>query len=209
VIDSNIAPLGWQASVIALVVAGIVATAIRVRAEYPAAARKLSLATAAISLVIATLGTQLLSERWHGGFAQFYDRTFGGRVFRWMESQNAASIRCCVLGGRYYPFFGSRRQFAVFRSPYLFSEREALQYLHDNAVAYIASPRRMGTASEIRFDRDPDWLEWYPDVFVLLDQETEHDSGYQVWVVDRERLGEHLNSLGFDDGRSENYVLER
>jgi hypothetical protein len=54
-----------------------------------------------------------LAERWHERYAGHYDRTFGTKAFTWLGGQQAHAGKVCALLDRYYPVFGSRRQYRV------------------------------------------------------------------------------------------------
>src|SRR5262249_55147126 len=69
--------------------------------------------TGAVFVASTTVASGTLSQRWHAGFARFYDRMFERGVFTALATRDRAPERICVLDFRPYPFFGSRRQHYV------------------------------------------------------------------------------------------------
>jgi hypothetical protein len=79
-----------------------------------------------------------LSERWHAGFAPFYDRMFERGLFTALAPSDRAPERICVLDFRPYPFFGSRRQHRVCQPHRPSSAADFYDYILDHDVTLIA-----------------------------------------------------------------------
>lgn len=121
----------------------------------------------AVALFAATSwGSYQLARHWHAGFVVHYDELLGGGVFRMLEQTDPVETRICVLGDRYYPFFGSRRQFAASRASYLQSREQAVAYLQQQRPTFVATLSRPSTTAGVnRFDRCGGWLLDHPEVF--------------------------------------------
>jgi hypothetical protein len=131
----------------------------------------------------AGLAADWLGRRWHAGFADHFDRQFGGAMFSRLADREPEKTHVCVIGYRYYPFFGSGRQFRASRPEYLPSYPRLLAYLweHDATVVAAVHTDSVGTG---RYQGRQEWLRENPQLFRLI-QETPH---YGLWEVDRERL---------------------
>ena len=86
----------------------------------------------------AAWGTTLISSRWHGGFAEHYDRSFSSTIFTRLESSARPGVRICVLDFRPYPFFGSRRQFKVYQPILLPPRPSFFEHLRAHQVELLA-----------------------------------------------------------------------
>ncbi|HVC92516.1 MAG TPA: hypothetical protein VND64_02445 [Pirellulales bacterium] len=82
------------------------------------------LSTAVVSLACGALGAS-----WHARFATNYDRMFSTRFFSKMAEHGREDVRICTLAHRYYPFLGSRRQFAAARPTWLANYASLLEYV--------------------------------------------------------------------------------
>ena len=80
----------------------------------------------------------LLSDRWHSGYAPFYDKLFSTELFDRLAQSEPNGITICVLDMRSYPFFGSARQFHVCQPYWVRSSNWWWQYLQDRGVRLIA-----------------------------------------------------------------------
>ncbi|MFV0443217.1 MAG: hypothetical protein ACK5Q5_06575, partial [Planctomycetaceae bacterium] len=92
--------------------------------------------------------TQWLSEGWHGGFARHYDLRFGTRMFSRLEAMERLRPSVAALPFRYYPFFGSRRQFRVHRPLRVMSLDYLFRFLVVNEIDLIAVVHRGGSHPE-------------------------------------------------------------
>jgi hypothetical protein len=73
-------------------------------------------------LLIGALGTGAAltahrSARWHRDYVAYYDSILGKGVFRKLAEDSSPGDTLCVMDERYYPFFGSARQFRVVQPP--------------------------------------------------------------------------------------------
>jgi hypothetical protein len=103
--------------------------------------RRLALATVAgAACIIGTAATAgELSERWHAGFASFYDRLFHPGVFTALAAPDRPRETICVLDFRPYPFFGSRRQHHVCQPRRPYSASEFCEYVCVHHVTLVAA----------------------------------------------------------------------
>lgn len=105
---------------------------------------------------------------WHRDFAQYYDRKFHQSVFSQLEELDSPRPQIAVMGYRSYPFFGSRRQFRVFRPRRIISEEGLYGYLRQHPVGIVAAiSRYRGT-----FPKYKDvnmWLRANPEMFDSMD----------------------------------------
>lgn len=141
----------------------------------------------AVLAVALSWGVHELSRSWHDGYAGHYDTMFHTRVFRTLQKSEPAGTRLCVFGDRYYPFFGSRRQFAPCRPPYLASREQALAYVQRQRVSLVTAHRDARPRAE-RFDGWGGWLRDFPEVFVPLDTAGRGGGVFQLWRVDHAML---------------------
>lgn len=151
------------------------------------------LPTAAVVVLVFGFAVSWLSQRWHDEFARHYDRLLGGKWFHAMSKMAPEETRVCVVGARYYPFFGSRRQFRACRPGYMLSAGEMLRYLYDHEATVIAAVRHDNTGTG-RYDRCGDWLEDYPQIFGNLPDYSTRNGYYKIQAVDRKALRKMLES---------------
>ncbi|OYV72750.1 MAG: hypothetical protein B7Z74_05055, partial [Deltaproteobacteria bacterium 21-66-5] len=88
---------------------------------------------APISIAACSLGIGWLGERWHAGYAPFYDEFFHTKLFSELAEKPPSETRLCACTYRYYPFLGSHRQFRVSRPLWVPTYESLLAYLdrHD------------------------------------------------------------------------------
>jgi hypothetical protein len=113
-------------------------------------------------------GIVWLGQRWHAGFVGHYDRMFGGYPYSRLSEMNPGDTRVCVLGFRYYPFFGSRRQFRVSRPLWVPTYASLLEYLRDRDVTLIFADKSEASNVRRRYAIARDCLEQHPDVFEMI-----------------------------------------
>jgi hypothetical protein len=113
----------------------------------------------ALMVLVAWLG-----PHWHAGFARHYDRRLQQELFTELEKMNPKITRICVLGYRYYRFFGSRHQFRVCRPLWVPTSSDFLAYLHDHDVTVVAAVRSDPNGMR-RYAHARDWLRQHPEVF--------------------------------------------
>jgi len=97
---------------------------------------------------IAAATSLFLSQRWHDGFARHYDARFGTDAFSFLHGQEPPLPSIAALPFRYYPFFGSRRQFHVHRPLRVMSLRYLYKYIAANDIDLIAVVTRAGSHPE-------------------------------------------------------------
>jgi hypothetical protein len=66
-----------------------------------------------VALAGAAWGCQALATRWHRDFTEHYEGFYNATVFGQAAGLDATRERIMICDYRYYPFFGSRRQFRV------------------------------------------------------------------------------------------------
>lgn len=110
-----------------------------------------------------SVGTGQLSERWHRGYAPFYDRMLGGGFFDHMARTESAGTAVCVFDMRAYPFFGSARQFRVCQPGGMPSYEWWQLYLRERDVSLIAA----------HFDQGETYRGWWK-------------AG--IWMIERPRM---------------------
>jgi hypothetical protein len=110
-------------------------------------------------------GVEARARKWHDGFARHYDTLFSTRIFTELARRDPPATRICVMEYRYYPFFGSRRQFSTCRPMKAFSYPWLLEFLQErqaNAVACtLSDPFTLG-----RYRGVSVWLRDHPEIFV-------------------------------------------
>jgi len=151
------------------------------------------------ALASAVWGCHWLAERWHRDYARHYDDSyFRVPVLSAIAPLDPKRECICVCDDRYYPFFGSRRQFDVCRPLWLPDSASLRDYLLSREVTLLvarnrdASPRR-------RYERVEQWITEHPDLFQPLHQ----DDRFTIVRVNRARL-KALRSEGDGQGASLN-----
>ena len=136
---------------------------------------------------VAAWGAYELSRGWHDGYARHYDAMFRDRIFQMLERDEPPGTRVCVFGDRYYPFFGSRRQFAPCRPPYLASREQALEYVRRQKASLVSAIRDARPRAE-RFDGWGGWLSDYAEVFVPVESASRPGARFDLFKVDHGML---------------------
>lgn len=163
---------------------GLVGTLAYLVATTPGiAGRVLAGAGATALLGLLAWGGWSLATRWHRGFTSHFDARQGNGVFDALSSLDPSAERIGVCDYRYYPFFGSRRQFSVCRPLWLPDESSFLQYLHARRCTLVAV-NPSGPDTQDRYLGAPLWTEADERLFVPLTA----TSRYRVFRIDRERL---------------------
>lgn len=121
-----------------------------------------------ISLACASLLLGLLGHHWHDGFAKHFDEWSGTTVFNMLADKSPTEVRVCACCFRYYPLFGSRRQFYVCRPERVESRRKVFEYICQRNVNYLAAMHNSSILPN--YGQIEDWAADYPDIFVLADQ---------------------------------------
>jgi hypothetical protein len=146
--------------------------------------QRLMLAAIAAALLAGTAwGTSQLADRWHAGFASFYDRHFSVTTFAQLSTRDPETTRIGVFDYRYYPYFGSRRQFVVARPPWVldFDALRGFLLTHDlNTVSVVVTdPFPNGF-----YHNNITWVLGRPDVFRKLYDAPTHN----LFAVDMDKL---------------------
>lgn len=146
------------------------------------------------------LASSCLSEWWHSDFATHYDRRLGTQAFSILEETDGAVPSVTALYFRYYPFFGSRRQFRAHRPRQVISRESLLRYLLANKSDTIAVAHSGSSAFEFEsYDKAKEWINELPDAFDRI----AHGSEFDLYRVDQERLADRFDALNsiVSDGR--------
>lgn len=190
----------WLVLVVALDVA-LVVLAVRelpriVGERIHAACGRLSLGMGlALGMVACIAGSLWLSQWWHAGFARHYDVQFGTNTFSRLEATEGPLPSMAALPFRYYPFFGSRRQFDVHRPLRVMSLDYLFGYLVANEIDLVAVVNRGGSHPEtVTSRRLTDWLGAHEGAFEKM------EAGFQfdLYHIERERLTAYLSGKARD-----------
>lgn len=115
----------------------------------------------AISCLISA-GVGAAAKRWHSEFANSYELRFRTPFFEDILHEESSRIKILVLDQRIYPFFGSRRQFAVCRPRYLADGLALKSYCRAHQVTHLAT--RYGRNKDFDLYRNiPKWVNGDPD----------------------------------------------
>lgn len=104
-----------------------------------------------------------LEQQWHKDYASNYDRYSGGSLFSELEESDPVTTRICACEYRYYPFFGSKRQFHICRPIWAPSYAWFCDYIHEHDVNLVIVPDKdvfPGHYAPIK-----QWLDEHPLVF--------------------------------------------
>ncbi len=128
-------------------------------------------------------GTEALSREWHADFARHYDSLLRTRIFTDVARCDPSTTRLCAMDYRYYPFFGSRRQYSLCRPRKAFSYPWLIAYLQEHKVNVVAC--MLSDWREITPYRNvSQWIRDHPEVFV-----SQQVDGYFVWAnIDHAQL---------------------
>ncbi|HUT91539.1 MAG TPA: hypothetical protein VMY37_18720 [Thermoguttaceae bacterium] len=124
-----------------------------------------------------------LAGRWHDGFARHFDSHFNVDLFTSLARLDPGSERLCVCDYRYYPFFGSRRQFEVCRPLWLPDDSYFLQYTRRQEVTLLVT-RNEDSNPLRRYARVKQWITARPELFRPFHE----DDKYAIVRVDRAEL---------------------
>ncbi|MCI0350018.1 MAG: hypothetical protein L0Z53_11395, partial [Acidobacteriales bacterium] len=106
------------------------------RANWPWLRVPLAVGVTAFVLVAGAWSAHCLEQRWHDGYAGAYARFV--RVAPSSSGQQKSDrAEICVLQHRYYPFFGSRRQWRVCQPVRIKSPAWLLEYLKRKQVSWV------------------------------------------------------------------------
>ena len=130
-----------------------------------------------------------VGERWHEHFADHYDSFFRGSFFKQqLPKLDPASTHICVASYRYYPFFGSRRQFHASRPLWLPSYSALIEYLNDRQSTLIVATNYEPLSGFDRYSRTDQWVHEHSEVFFPIEEGS-------YWVIYRVNLNRLSNPL--------------
>jgi hypothetical protein len=132
--------------------------------EWPKWRRSLVTALGAVTLLGMTWACAWLGARWHERFAAHYNGRFSVGLFNAVAEMDPASARLCVCEYRYYPFFGSKRQFPVCRPLWVPTYDRFLEYLRQHEVTCVVT-RTDDPFPQHRYEGVKTWLSAHPDLF--------------------------------------------
>lgn len=137
------------------------------------------------------LSTSFLSTWWHGGFAKYYDQRFGTQAYTHLEARSGPQPSVTALPFRYYPFFGSRRQFRVHRPLRAMTPRFLLEYLDSNSIDVLVLARRGNQFELYTSERIGQWMEENPGVF----HKVESGNHFDVYQIEKQQLRMYVKSV--------------
>jgi hypothetical protein len=147
----------------------------------PRTLRVTGLVLGAVLLTAAAWAGGRLAASWHSGFTRNYNQlletTAVGELAR-----RPAGERVCVLDYRYYPFFGSHRQFRVCQPYHIPSPARLADYIRSHGVELVVVVNR-DFFTYGRFPHARAWLEDHPEDFELIRK----DNWFSVFSVKPER----------------------
>jgi len=132
-------------------------------------------------LAAAAWATGKLAATWHTDFTRNYDQILETTVVGDL-ARPPAGKRLCVLDYRYYPFFGSYRQYRVCQPFSIASPAWLAAYLRSRGVTVVV----VGNRDFFTYGRFPNvraWLEDHPEDFELIRK----DNWFSVFSVKPER----------------------
>jgi len=133
-----------------------------------------------------------LSQWWHGHFASYYDQRFQTQAYSELEALKHPLPRIASLHFRYYPLFGSRRQFRVYRPLRVMSLDFLFAYLVTKRIDIVVVAHR-GNRTELDTSRRlSEWMKEHPGVFERI------NSGgfFHVYRIDRDLLRNYVRAKG-------------
>ncbi len=188
VLQGSFVVWSWGRLDVALLTLDVAAVGLLVRVpswlKAPLLGRRAAAAVALIAAVAALAwGTEALSRKWHADFARHYNGWLSTRIFTDLARCDPSTTRLCAMDHRYYPFFGSRRQYSLCRPRKAFSYPWLVAYLQERQVNVVAC--MLSDWREITPYRDVSlWIRDHPEVFV-----SQQADGCFVWAdIDREQL---------------------
>jgi hypothetical protein len=129
---------------------------------------------------VAAWGCHSLAVRWHRDFVRHYDSFYACGAFTSLARIDPGSERICVCDYRYYPFFGSRRQYHVCRPLWLPEYSRFLEYVQGRKITLLAASHRDVSAQE-RYVYVKQWIAAHPELFHPFHE----DSRYTIVRVNR------------------------
>lgn len=112
-------------------------------------------------------GIGMLSDRWHAGFPQHFDRLLNTDAFAILSADQFDGVSICVLTNRPYAFFGSRREHVVVNPRRFITDTSLDELLQVNRVRLIAAGSRSGGTID-RYRGADEYLDKNRDTISLL-----------------------------------------
>ncbi len=125
-----------------------------------------------------------LAQRWHDGFAGYYDRFFGTTNFSYLGQRNPPAGKLCVLEHRPYAFFGSRRNYRICQPMYVASPEYLLRFLRVQNVSVVAARYGAPEGAAKTFQAVAECLERFPDRFFPITDPSRGMALFWVRAID-------------------------
>lgn len=116
-------------------------------------------------LMAAAVGIATLSDRWHQGFISHYSHRPTADDVYWLERIDSQDHVISILDYRYYPYFGSRRQYRVIQPVYVYSPEWLIEFLEENKVNIVGTKLHWQSPIRNRFQGFDECLLLHPDRF--------------------------------------------
>lgn len=142
-----------------------------------------------IALVSFATSTHQLATWWHRDFATHYDTTYRTTAFTTLENWPESPPAIVALHYRYYPFFGSKRQFHASR-PRRIGTKEALFDYVDWHGANVVAAMNQVPFRFANYDTAQTWLIESPAVFTRIDT----GSSVTLYRVNRSALRSSMSA---------------
>lgn len=133
--------------------------------------------------------TLWLSKSWHSGFAAHYDRQYDTEIFSTLAALDDHSPAIVALCYRYYPFFGSRRQFFASRPRRIESERKLYEYVARYGARFVAGSHRY-TQRFAQYEMATEWATANAGVFFPIHD----DRRFILFSVDQSELCQFMRA---------------
>lgn len=134
-----------------------------------------------------------LEKHWHEHYASFYDRNSRGSLISEIATLDPATNHICACDYRYYPFFGSRRQFRVCRpiwAPSYASFRDYLRAYDVNLLVVPSEDVFPGHYASIKR-----WVEAHPTAFAeIAPQSQKSPKRFYLFRVNQLALTDKTNA---------------
>lgn len=151
--------------------------------SWPERRRTMAVGAAIGLLVAGAVVAEKLAQRWHAGFTPFYERLFSVPTYSQLAARDPATTNICALHYRYYPCFGSRRQYRVARPVWVPTYPQLRDYLRTHECTVVVAA--LGGGGDIpRYTKAAGWLAEWPGVF----SEAHSDRRFIIFEVDRVQL---------------------
>jgi len=144
---------------------------------WPPWRRAMRYALVGLSVIVVGSAVPWLASRWHDNFFSFYDIRYHSKAMSVVSQLDPSLNRICVCEFRYYPFFGSRRQFHVARPLWVPTYPRLATYLRNHQTTIVIT-KYYDSSKQQRYENVPEWLTTNPQAFQILYSD-------DVWIVAR------------------------